>query len=83
MKSNPNQVHMAPFDVILAGFESCWYQVWEASGMPPGPQNPSKNHKISGFGVWGLGWNSPLFPIGSVVESMAKEWYPSKIETAR
>ena len=30
----PNQVHMAPFEVILKQNGS--YRVWEASGMPPG-----------------------------------------------
>ena len=34
MKSGPNQVHMAPFEVILKQNGS--YRVWEASGMPPG-----------------------------------------------
>ena len=31
----PNQVHMAPFEVILKQNGS--YRVSEASGMPPGP----------------------------------------------
>ena len=31
----PNQVHMAPFEVILK--QNGLYRVWEASGMPPGP----------------------------------------------
>ena len=30
----PNQVHMAPFEVILKQNGS--YRGWEASGMPPG-----------------------------------------------
>ena len=34
MKYGPNQVHMAPFEVILKQNGS--YRVWEASGMPPG-----------------------------------------------
>ena len=30
----PNQVRMAPFEVILK--QNGLYRVWEASGMPPG-----------------------------------------------
>ena len=35
MEFGPNQVHMAPFEVILKQNGS--YRVWEASGRPPGP----------------------------------------------
>ena len=45
MKMDPKQVHMAPFGLIFIQDGS--HKLWEASGMPPGPQNhigKSKNH---------------------------------------
>ena len=44
---DPNQVHMAPFELIFNQNES--YRVWEASGMPPEPQNPVQKIKNPGF----------------------------------
>ena len=44
MKIGPNQVHMAPFGLILNQNRS--HMVWDASGMPPGLHPPSKNQKI-------------------------------------
>ena len=44
MEFGPNQVHMAPFGLILNQNRS--HMVWDASGMPPGLQNPPKNPKI-------------------------------------
>ena len=41
MKIGPNQVHMAPFGLVLSQNGS--YRVWDASGMRPAPQNPPKN----------------------------------------
>ena len=55
MKNGPNQVHMAPFGLIICQNRS--YGVWEASGTPPGPQNlqnPPKNLGFRGFGGQGL-----------------------------
>ena len=45
-----NWVHMARFGSIFNQNRS--YHVQNASGMPPGPQNPPKNqkYKISGYG---------------------------------
>ena len=44
MEFGPNQVHMAPFGLILNQNRS--HMVWDASYMPPVPQNPPKNSKI-------------------------------------
>ena len=49
MKNCLNQVATAPFDAIFCQNPS--HRVWEASGIPPAPQNPPKKSKIrvSGF----------------------------------
>ena len=44
MKVDPKQVHMAPFGLIFIQDGS--NKLWEASGMPPGLQNPPENSKI-------------------------------------
>ena len=51
------QVHMAWFGPIIAQNRS--HRLWEASGMPPGPQNPPK---LKNPGFRGLGGQAPLFP---------------------
>ena len=43
MKNELNQVQMAPFGLIINQDGS--YGVWEASGIPPGPQNRQKRQK--------------------------------------
>ena len=35
MKTDPKQVHLAPFGLIFIQDGS--HKLWEASGMPPGP----------------------------------------------
>ena len=50
MKTELNQVQMAPFGLTIDRGES--YGVWEGSGMPPGPQNRQKRKKTSGFRVF-------------------------------
>ena len=52
-KKLPNRVHMARFGPILARNPS--HGLWEASGMPPGLQNRSKNQKITLGGVGARG----------------------------
>ena len=47
MEFGPNQVHMAPFGPILR--QNRFHVAWDASGMPPVPQNPPKNNKIQGI----------------------------------
>ena len=61
MKIVPNQVHMAPFRLILHQDRS--HCVQDASYIPPGLQNPTKNKKIHGLREIGkhLG-NSPIIP---------------------
>ena len=61
MKNGPKQVAMAPFGTIFIQNRS--YGVWEASGMPPGPQTPRKKIKNPGFRGLGVkGENSAYFP---------------------
>ena len=43
MKMDPKQVHMALFGLIFIQDGS--HKLWEASGMPPGPQTPVENKK--------------------------------------
>ena len=53
MKMDPKQVHMAPFGLIFIQDGS--HKLWEASGMPPGPQNAagkSKNPSFPGFSIF-------------------------------
>ena len=53
MKMDPKQVHMAPFGLIFIQDGS--HKLWEASGMPPGPQNApgkSKNPGFPGFSIF-------------------------------
>ena len=60
-KIGPNLVQMARFGLIFEQDRS--HRVWDASGMPPRPQNTSKNPRKRGF--WGIGVrgeNSPIFP---------------------
>ena len=38
MKMDPKQVHVAPLGLIFIQDGS--HKLWEASGMPPGPQIP-------------------------------------------
>ena len=47
MKMDPKQVHMAPFGLIFIQDGS--HKLWEAYGMPPGPQNPPENPKLQVF----------------------------------
>ena len=47
MKIDPNQVHMAPFGLILNQNRS--HMVWDASYMPPVPQNPLKIQKSTKY----------------------------------
>ena len=47
MKMDPKQVHMAPFGLIFIQDGS--HKLWEASGMPPGPQNAPGKSKNPGF----------------------------------
>ena len=47
MKMDPKQVHMAPFGLIFIQDGS--HKLWEASGMPPGPQNAPGKSKSPGF----------------------------------
>ena len=61
MEFGPNQVHMAPFGLIRSQNGS--YMVWDASGMPPGLQNPPKNPKIQGFGEIPENPGIPLFSL--------------------
>ena len=54
MEFGPNQVHMVPFGLIFSQNGS--YMVWDASGMPPGLQNPPKNPKIKEIREIAAGW---------------------------
>ena len=68
-ENGPGQAHMGPFGLIIAQDGS--HGLWEASGMPPGPQNAQKNTKIQVFGFWGPGapgalW-APICPLKAVV----------------
>ena len=47
MKMDPKQFHMAPFGLIFMQAGS--HRLWEASGMPPGPQNGTGKSKNPGF----------------------------------
>ena len=47
MKMDPKQVHMAPFRLIFIQDGS--HKLWEASGMPPGPQNATGKSQNPGF----------------------------------
>ena len=47
MKMDPKQVHMAPFGLIF--IQNASHKLWEASGMPPGPQNAPGKSKNPGF----------------------------------
>ena len=47
MEMDPKQVHMAPFRLIFIQDGS--HKLWEASGMPPGPQNAPGKSKNPGF----------------------------------
>ena len=47
MKMDPKQVHMAPFGLIFIQDGS--HKLWEASGMPPGPQNALGKSQNPGF----------------------------------
>ena len=47
MKMDPKQVHMAPFGLIFIQDGS--HKLWEASGMPPGPQNAPGKSKNTSF----------------------------------
>ena len=47
MKTDPKQIHMAPFGLIFIQDGS--HELWEASGMPPGPQNAPGKSKNPGF----------------------------------
>ena len=65
IKNYPNEVHMARFGPIIAQNRS--HGLWEASGMPPGPQNPSQKSQNPGLsGVRGSGGQGlpipPYFP---------------------
>ena len=47
MKMDPKQVHMALFGLMFIQDGS--RKLWEASGMPPGPQNATGKSKNPGF----------------------------------
>ena len=47
MTMDPKQVHMAPFGLIFIQDGS--HKLWEASGMPPGPQNATEKSPNPGF----------------------------------
>ena len=81
MEFGPNQVHMAPFGLILNQNRS--HMVWDASGMPPVPQNHTKNTKIEeiqeikenqGGPAGGLG---PKGPPGAAGGAQAPQGAPS------
>ena len=62
MKMDPKQVHMAPFGLIF--LQDGFHKLWEASGMPPGPQNATGKSKHPGFLVCSVFSSiSPHFPI--------------------
>ena len=66
MKSGPNQVHMPWFGLIFSQNRS--HRLWEASGMPPGPQNP----KTWIFDVFWVFWGP-----GGIPEASQSPWEPS------
>ena len=62
MKVDPKQVHMAPFGLIFIQDGS--HKLWEASGMPPGPENhhgKSQNHGFPFFFSLNILKYFPLF----------------------
>ena len=62
MKMDPNQVHMAPFGLICIQDGS--HKLWEASGMPPGPQirfGKSKKAGCPGFQIFPYIFLSSLY----------------------
>ena len=55
MKMDPKQVHVAPFGLIFIQDGSL--KLWEASGMPPGPQHAtgkSKNPRFHCFSIFSV-----------------------------
>ena len=48
IKNGKKQVHMVPFGMIIAQDRSPG--LWEASGMPPGPQNCQKTVLVGPLG---------------------------------
>ena len=61
MKIASSRLHMARFGPIIAQNRS--HGLWEASGMPPGPQNPPKIKKTQVFGFRGSGGQGPTIPL--------------------
>ena len=64
MKTDPKPVHVAPFGLIFIQDGS--HKLWEAPGMPPGPQNAlgkSKNQGFPGFSIfWYIFIYFPIIP---------------------
>ena len=64
MKIDPKQVQMAPF--VLVFIQDGSNKLWEASGMPPGPQNAigkAKNQHFHCFSILsGIFFYFPIIP---------------------